>query len=579
MDAQQKRIKILSDAEVAELYALPQFSDEERAEHFSLSPQERLLLDTLGSTKSRATFILQSGYFKARHQFFTFDQEIIREDVAHIQERHFPEADLGAIDISKVTRLKQRQLILDLSNYRLCGRNEREALEIKAGHLAKISSKPAYLFRELLTYLAEWRVVVPRYTTVQDIISSALSAEQKRLIDILRAKLKEADIALLEQLLDDSQGLHEITQIKRLPKDLSVRDIQGEVRREAELRELYGLVQRVLPDLAISNESVTYYASLVGYYSVYKLKRLERLTVYVYLLCFIQYRYNRLHDNLIQSLLHHVKRFSDAAKEGAKERVYAYRMASNRDLPKAAQILQLFMDRDIPERTPFGEVKKRAFRLLPPEQLDLVATHIATKARFDETEFEWEHLEGLAATFKRYLRPTLSAADFDTASPHDPVVRMVNSLKTVFRKDKPLGQLSAKAFVTHHLGKKLRRYLFAPSELERPIPDRYEYLTYRLLRNGFEAGDIYCSRSFRFRSFENDLVSHVVWRDKDRLLADLGLPRLTQPIDAHLADLRRTLRAAADRGERAARHGSERTLSPPETGSSDALVTRLRSKR
>ena len=33
----------------------------------------------------------------------------------------------------------------------------------------------------------------------------------------------------------------------------------------------YALAQRVLPVLEISNESIKYYASLVSYYSVYKL--------------------------------------------------------------------------------------------------------------------------------------------------------------------------------------------------------------------------------------------------------------------------------------------------------------------
>ena len=194
MDIQQKRIKILSDTEIANFYALPRLSDEERAEHFSLSPQEKLMLEMLGSAKSRVTFILQIGYFKARRQFFTFDFGTVYEDAAYIRERYFSETDLSALDVSKVTRLKQRQLILELSNYRLCGRKEREALEAKARHLAKISSKPAYLFRELLGYLAEWRVVAPRYTTLQDIISSALSSEQKRLIAIVRAHLEEVDI-------------------------------------------------------------------------------------------------------------------------------------------------------------------------------------------------------------------------------------------------------------------------------------------------------------------------------------------------------------------------------------------------
>lgn len=77
-----------------------------------------------------------------------------------------------------------------------------------------------------------------------------------------------------------------------------------------------------LPKLSISNESIKYYASLVSYYSVYNLKRLNVWIVYVYLLCFVSHRYQRMHDNLINTLIYSVRGYSDEAKLAAKERVY-----------------------------------------------------------------------------------------------------------------------------------------------------------------------------------------------------------------------------------------------------------------
>jgi hypothetical protein len=77
---------------------------------------------------------------------------------------------------------------------------------------------------------------------------------------------------------------------------------------------LYAVAQRLLPALAISNESVTYYASLVSYYSVYKLRRMKTGPMALYLLCFVSYRYQRVHDHLFNSLLHHVRRYTDEAK-------------------------------------------------------------------------------------------------------------------------------------------------------------------------------------------------------------------------------------------------------------------------
>jgi len=39
------------------------------------------------------------------------------------------------------------------------------------------------------------------------------------------------------------------------------------------------------------------------------------------------------------------------------------------------------------------------------------------------------------------------------------------------------------------------------------LPDRYEFFVYRQLRQGLEAGDVFCRDSVRFRSFEDDLAT------------------------------------------------------------------------
>jgi hypothetical protein len=51
-----------------------------------------------------------------------------------------------------------------------------------------------------------------------------------------------------------------------------------------------------------------YYASLVEYYTVYKLKRMDREAVQLYLLCFIHDRYQRLNDNLLAAFCSLVRR-------------------------------------------------------------------------------------------------------------------------------------------------------------------------------------------------------------------------------------------------------------------------------
>lgn len=389
----QKRLQILGDDEIDALYERPRFAHEERIEYFAISLREKAAMEQLHSIKSRIYFILQLGYFKACHLFFVFRLNEVKEDAQYIQDLYFPNFTLTEFDITKVTRLRQRQLILDLFNYRACDANERQQLEEKARFAARVSSQPIYVFRELLNMLTEQRIVAPGYSSMQDIVSNALTYEQNRLITIVRKQLAETDRDALNALLDDSPGLYEITLLKREPRDFSLSEIKREIERGEQIRSLYRLAQQLLPALDISNESIKYYASLVTYYSVFRLKQLDEQIVYLYLLCFIYHRYQRRNDNLLKSLAYKTRGYIDDTKNAAKERIYEYRVESNQNLQKAARVLRLLTDDTIAENTPFQEIQTKAFAILERQKLDAVADQITTKVSFIEADFQWEHAE------------------------------------------------------------------------------------------------------------------------------------------------------------------------------------------
>lgn len=464
----------------------------------------------------------------------------MNEDVKYIQERYFPGHQIADVKIAKVTRLKQQSLILELFNYRNCNALERQTLAVKAQQAARVCVKPIYVFRELLHHLQEQRIVLPSYRFMQETISKALLDEQHRLITLMRDHLTQSDIEALQRLLTDTPGLYEVTQLKREPRDFSAGEIKRELRRGEQIQSLYRLAQQLLPVVETPNESIKYYASLVGYYSVYKLKRLNQWMVYLYLLCFAYHRYQRLHDNLINSLIYHIRHFGDEAKAAAKDRVYECHIESNQNLKKAGQVLKLFTDDNVEAQTPFRDVQTKAFAILERRQLEAVADQMATNARFDETAFQWEHIDKLARHFKKHLRPILLALDFASSKQNDLLMVAVDFLKVAFRKGRPLGSFSASSVPLRLIPDNMKRYLFtAPEsgEQKRLLADRYEFLVYRLLRNGLEAGDIFCRDSVRFRSFEDDLLDDQHWRQKEKLIDSAGLLTLRQPIQDHLTDL------------------------------------------
>ncbi len=537
------RLTILNEEDLDALYGRPRFTQEVRAEYFTLSASEKTALEQFHSFKSRLFFVLQLGYFKASHLFFVFDLRDVEEDAKYLVKTFFPEFRDKDAAIAKGTRLKQQRLILELCHYRSCDRTIQKKLQSKAQQVATVCGKPIYVFRELMHNLAEQRIVAPGYSTMQDIVGAALTFEQRRLAGIAQIKVSPSARRALQRLLEDRRGLHEITMLKRDPRDFSNREIKREVQRKEEIQDLYRLSQELLPHLKISTENIGHYASLVDYYSVHRLRQLSASVVHVYLLCFIQQRYRKLHDNLIQSLVHHVRRHGDDAKAAAKELVYNLRVATNDDMPRSGQVLKFFTDWSIAGSTPFDEVRQRAFAMLSADRLDSVAECLVSNAQFDETALQWEHLDKAAQRFKVNLRPILQGVDFAASAANDPLIEAVQFLREAARDGKALGTYREDALPVRWIPEKTKRYLYGRDKNNRKqlLTDRYEFLLYRHLRQGMEAGDVFCNDSIRFRSMKDDLLDDKRWGNKEKLIEQAGLGILDQPIEEHLAELKEQL--------------------------------------
>src|SRR5712691_7941729 len=537
-----KRLHILDDEEIEALYGRPCFTGDERTTVFTLTQPEKDLLASFIHLPIQLYFILQLSYFKAKQMFFTFAFDDVVEDVTYLLERYFPETPLPELRmLNKRTILKQRQRILELFGYRLCTPTDRHDLFLRAQQAARISSKPIYVLRELLHYLTEHRLVKPGYTLLQEeLVGKALTAEAQRLATMLHTLLSSEECVALDSLLTSTDELYTITLLKRQPKDFSLGEMRREITRGEHLVQLYTLARRIVPKLGISREGITYYFSLVSYYSVFRLKQLDTWIVYLYLLCFVFHRYQRFNDNLLTCFIHLVKQYSDEAKATAKRAVYEYRGTSNHDLPKAGEVLKLFTA-EYEHHTPFCTVQEKAFALLDRQRLTSVANYLVNEASCDEIAFEWEHIDSMARRFKQHLRPLFRAVDLSATRVNAPIQEAIHFLKTAFHKDRPLRQIDSGDFPTDFFPAREKRYLYQRNETDQKhiIPDRYEFLVYRMLRHRIEAGDLFCRDSVHFRSFEDDLVDDHQWANKEVLLAQTGLALLTQPIQDHLDALKR----------------------------------------
>jgi hypothetical protein len=130
------------------------------------------------------------------------------EDLAYILASYFPTTPRDERrPLNKRTRLKQHHLLLALCNSRSCDAHARQQLAAKARHAAMVSAKPVSIFQDLLPSLDEQRIVAPGYSFLQELVSTALTAEHRRVTTMVRHALTPADTAAFEPLREESPGL------------------------------------------------------------------------------------------------------------------------------------------------------------------------------------------------------------------------------------------------------------------------------------------------------------------------------------------------------------------------------------
>ncbi len=180
---------------------MPDFDDRQRLDYLALSESELALASRRPSLAAKAYCALQIGYFKAKHAFFRFTWDDVQEDCAFVLTHYFNDHAFEAHAITKHEHYQQRALIAELFGYRLWAADFSPPLAQQLAQIVRRDVTPGFIVAELIVYLNERRIARPGYTTLQTLISEALSAERRRLGELLAQGLDGAAKDVLTQLL------------------------------------------------------------------------------------------------------------------------------------------------------------------------------------------------------------------------------------------------------------------------------------------------------------------------------------------------------------------------------------------
>ena len=536
-----KRIYLLSEAESADLYARPNFNSEERELYFSMNQIEIDALSHYSTTKTRVSFILQLAYFKAKHQFFTFEFEDVRVDVEYILFNFFKVTNLTLLGaISRQSIGLQKQVILNLFNYQDFSVKQADLTEAHLWELLRYYPKGHDTFRQLLAYFDNQKIIIPTYRNLQDMFTRAFSKESERLNQLIML-MPQTQQEKLSELINREDGISKLNTIRADQKNFQYTAVRAEVNKALDIADLYKFSKAFLPTLKLSKNAIRYYADLADQYAASRLRRLSKSQQLLQTLCFVHHRYQQIMDNLITSFIYHTRAILDAGKYYADTAMVEHSAGLVVDLPKLARFLKWFPNRKYGLN--HDELNQEAYGILPEEQFPALAQFLE-KNTFDKTEAKWKFYLQSSRLFALYLRPIMLTIPFVFYKEESDIMDFINLIKKHYSSGKSPSSFKLPKNLEETLSTTMIHYLKQNPNDEQVNPHLFEFFVYQKMYRRLDKGLLCCNDSVSYCDMDHDLVSDSLVDDVEKITSEFGYPKIPiycdQRLDEALKELDNT---------------------------------------
>jgi len=536
----KKRISLLSDVEVDEIYARPQFTDADRDYFFQLGDKEHKLLKKYTNLKSKVFFILQNGYFSAKKKFFKFTIDDVIDDVAYIIKKHYaPTAGNKKLTGSlwKEVNREQKSAILKLHGYKEGSIHLEKSTRRQLEGLVRLHPKGSVALRELLVFFDSEKIVAPSYRTLQDLLTGVFKTERQRL-DAIIMKVPDSIKKQLDEIIQNDNGLTELNVIRMDQKDFSYSALKLEVKKARKIALLYRLCKTLVPSLGLSNNAVRYYASLTEQYAAYRLRKLKKPQQYLQILCFIFNRYQEFMDNLITSLMFHLRAFRQEGKEYADTKESELVKSVIQELPHVGQFFSWFANKDdaaLKHNMSIEAFKQIGFNILPKDKQIAIAD-LVWGSGFNKKSAQWDYYEKQSRRIAMYFRPILLAVDFEFYKTDSLIMQLIDALRAYYSSHGHHATLiqSIPAEVMEKVPGAAMVLLKKSDNPHEISASRFEFYVYEKIYHQIDRGRLFCNDSVSYCNLDDDLVPDEFVDKADEICGKLGYHKIPVYCDERL---------------------------------------------
>jgi TnpA family transposase len=427
-------------------------------------------------------------------------------------------------DLSPTTKTKLVNKLLKYAGFSTYqSKLDKSPLIERLNDVVKINLEPRYVFDECIAYFGQNRIALAGYTTLQDTISIVLTNERNRIENVLLKNLSLNTQATLLKLLESNNTFTDLAKLKKMAKDFSTSQITQELKTHKIIRALYPEIKLLISELELSPKNLEYYASLVKHKSVYKLRRHADSQTILYLVCYLYFRYRETNDNLVSAFMFLVRKLSESAKSYAKQRVVEDIDIIRTKLKSAGSLLKYFIDVDMDDDLSFGEVRKKAFKLLPAESIRLLSNHLDNND-FDSRQYEWQFIDKQSSKVKKLIRSIFMAIDVEFIHLKEELAEQYQITHLEMTEFKTIKTINL------DLVPKSDR-LYMEGDNTKNTAYRFEYFLYRKAEQLFHSNALTVKESVNNRRLVSDLIQPKEWANKEDIIKKTGLDKLATSIN------------------------------------------------
>lgn len=467
---------------------------------------------------------------------FNFTFADVEADYNYIKTKYFNDKYIDTEDLPPRTKTALIKKLLSYTGFSIFqSKIDKEPLLRRLNNVVKINLEPRYVFDECIAYFGQNRIALAGYTTLQDTISTVLSNERNRIEAVLNENLAQPTKATLLKLLESNSTFTDLAKLKKMAKDFSASQIAQELKTHKIIRSLYPEIKVLITELELSPKNLEYYASLVKHRSVYKLRRHDDSQTILYLVCYLFFRYRETNDNLVSAFIYMIRKLTESAKGYAKQRIVEDVTIVRTKLKSAGSLLKYFIDTDMDDNLSFGDVRKKAFELIPADSIKLLSDHL-DNTNFDGRQYEWQFIDKQSSKIKKLIRSLFMSIDIEFIHLKDELHEQYVMAHSELSESKTIQTINLDVVPKHD-----REYL--EGENTKLIANRFEYFLYRKAEQLFNSNSLTVKESVNNRSLTSDLIQPKEWQQKESIIENTGLDKLVTPINQTLADKSQQLEA------------------------------------